>query len=244
MSLANKILASGKPVILFHTYSVTKEVLARAIGEGKSMDLDVCVDDAGVPYLGHSKEFYEKSGEVQPDNMPLWDAVEMLAKSDIPVIVDCKHIEAWPAVEEVVAKLGAARCLVHAYVPELKFDFSRGPDEPDYLTEWQPIEKLKSVKEKFPSVTTCASCKWLPDDLSVSEKYDKLLADIRDILKKNSIDTVCLNIPNNAFNDRILKFFLEENILCHIGVDSIDANRFAEMYIGETDDLGRASSNL
>ena len=241
MSLAKKILESKKPFVFFHTYAVTEAILARAIGEGKSMDLDICVDDAGVPYLGHSKEFYEKSGEAQPRNMPLAAAVDLLAKSDIPVIVDCKHIDAWSVVEGVVAKLDARRCLVHAFAEELKFDFSRGPGEPDYLTEWQPIEKLKLFKEKFPEVTACVSCKWLPDDLVVNNSHTALLENIRAILRKNSIDTVCLNIPNDTFDDGALRFFRQDDIICHIGVDNIDASKLKEIYIGETDDLGRAS---
>jgi hypothetical protein len=243
MSLVEKILKDGKPFILFHTYSVTKAVLARSIGERKSMDLDICVDDVGVPYLGHSREFYEKSGENQPKNLPFWEAVGLLAKSDIPVIVDCKHIDAWPVVEQVVAKLGAARCFVHAFVLELKFDYSRKPGESDYLTEWQPVEKLKMFKRKFPEVTACASCKWLPDDLP-DGGYPDLLEKIRQTLQENSIDTVCLNIPNHNFNDGILRFFLKNNIICHVGIDGIDASKLKEIYIGETDNLGRASVNF
>jgi len=205
------------------------------------MDLDVCVDDKRIPYLGHSKEFYRKSGEPQPQNMPFWDAVAMLEGCDIPLIVDCKHIDAWPAVEEAVVKLGPGRCLVHAFVNELKFDSSRKPGEPDYLTEWQPVEKLRLLKEKFPEVSTCASCKWLPDDLLVSDKYVVILEKIRSVLSGNKIDTVCLNVPNGTFSDGWLKFFLQENIIPHVGIDDIDTSVLHEVYIGETDYLDKAS---
>ncbi len=244
MFLAKQIIKSKKPFVLFHTYVVTEAVLRQAIGEGKSMDLDVCVDDGGNPYLGHSKEFYEKSGEAQPRNMAFADAVEILAKSDIPLIVDCKHINAWPVVEKMIAKLGASRCLVHAFANELEFDFSRKAGEPDYLTEWQPIEKLRLLKNKFLEISTCVSCKWLPDDLLVSDKYEVLLKKIRQILKNNRIDTLCLNVPNETFSDKWLKFFLQENIILHVGIDDIDTSKLSELYIGETDHLERASKNL
>lgn len=241
MSLVQKILESGKPFVLFHTYSVTEAVLNRAIGEGKSMDLDVCVDDGGIPYLGHSKVFYEKSGESQPQNMELWEAVEVLAKANIPLIIDCKHINAWPVVEEMISKLGACRCLIHAFAQELKFNFSRKPEEPDYSTEWQPIEKMELLKIKFPEVSTCASCKWLPDDLLISDKYEVLLEEIRKTLKDNKIDTACLNVPNETFSDEWIRFFLQENIIPHVGIDDIEASNLREIYIGETDYLERAS---
>ena len=83
-SLAQRIIASRKPFVFFHTYSVTKELLLQAIAGQKSMDLDVCVDDAGSPYLGHSDEYHKKSGEAWFDSMPLWEAVDMIAEASVP----------------------------------------------------------------------------------------------------------------------------------------------------------------
>ena len=57
MSLAGNILQSGKPFVFYHTYSVTRETLQRAIDEGRSMDLDVCIDGEGNLYIGHSKQY-------------------------------------------------------------------------------------------------------------------------------------------------------------------------------------------
>ncbi len=241
MPLAQKILNSKKPFVLFHTYSVTKNVLQKAIYEGRSMDLDVCIDDSGEAYLGHSKEYHDKSGDPWKENMPIWDAVGMIADSDIPVIVDCKHFDAWQFTEEAVNKIGAEKCLVHAYASELKFDYGRGIDEPDFLSEWSPIEKLKIIKSKFPSVSTCVSCRWLPDDLLLSDEYSGVLKQIKRTLKENEIDTLCLNIPNETYSDRSIQLFLEEGIIPHIGIDHIDATKLSRIYIGETDHLSRAS---
>lgn len=94
------------------------------------MDLDVCIDDQGHPYLGHPKEYHEKTREPFFDSMPLWEAVEALADSNIPVIVDCKHFGAWPVVEDVVRRLRPKRCLVHSFVSELKFEADRMAGEP------------------------------------------------------------------------------------------------------------------
>ena len=74
ISLAQRIIASKTPFVFFQTDTVTKELLQQAIAEEKSMDFDVCVDDAGSPYLGHSREYHEKSGEPWFDSMPLWEA--------------------------------------------------------------------------------------------------------------------------------------------------------------------------
>jgi hypothetical protein len=102
LSFAQKLLRRRRPVFLFHTCIVTRELLRQAIREKRSMDLDVCVDDRGAPYLGHPKEYHEKTREPFFNSMPLWEAVEALGDSNIPVIVDCKHYDAWTVVEEVV----------------------------------------------------------------------------------------------------------------------------------------------
>ncbi|MFA6096009.1 MAG: hypothetical protein WC788_00090 [Candidatus Paceibacterota bacterium] len=241
MSLTKKILDSKKPFTLFHTYSASEDIVRKAIGEKKSMDLDVCVDGSGKPYLGHSEEYYEKSGEARAVSMPIWEAVGLVSKAMIPVVIDCKHPDAWPVVEKTVSRIGAQKCLVHSFAEELRFGYSRREGEPDYLTEWSNLGRLLSFKKKFPQVSTCASCKWLPDDLLISDKYENLLGGIRKLLKDNRIDTVCLNVPNGTFSDGPLKYFLSGGIICHVGIDGLDVSKFTEIYIGETDDLDAAS---
>jgi len=205
------------------------------------MDLDVCVDDSGNAYLGHSKEYHDKTHEPIFNSMPLWEAVEALASSDIPAIVDCKHVNAWPAVESVVTELRPERCLVHSFASELRFDAGRAGGEPDFVTEWSSIAALRELKRKFPSVTTTASAKWLPADTLASDKHRVLLARIVSLLKENQVDTICLNVPDSTFSDRALALFLREGILAHVGVDHADLTHLSQMYIGETDSLEFAS---
>lgn len=237
LSLAQKILRSKRTVVLFHTWTVTRELLAQAIREKRSMDLDVCVDDGGNAYLGHSKEYHDKTREPFFNSMPLWEAVEALAPSNIPVIVDCKHVNAWPVVESVVAELRPERCFVHSFASELKFDAGRADGEPDFVTEWSSIATLRELKRKFPSVTTTASAKWLPADTLTSDKHGVLLARIVSLLKENRVDTICLNVPDLTFSDRALALFLQGDILAHVGVDRADLTRLSQLYIGETDSL-------
>jgi len=205
------------------------------------MDLDVCIDDRVNPYLGHSREYHEKTHELFFNSMPLWEAVEMLAPSKIPVIVDCKHFEAWPVVEEVLERLGPERCLAHGFVSELKFDAGRMPGEADFLSEWCSIEQLRDLKRRFPSITTTASAKWLAADTLIVEEYESLLDGMVKLLKDYAVDTVCLNVPNETFSDAALRRFLQHGILPHVGVDGIDPRRLSEIYIGETDRLESAT---
>ena len=128
MTLAERVLASGTPFVFFHTWTVTEELLARAIREEKSMDLDIAVDDAGRPYLGHSPEYHAKSGEQYFRSLPLWDVVGRIVQSNIVTLIDCKHHDAWPVIEEIVAKIGPERCVVSSFVSELKFGHSRAPN--------------------------------------------------------------------------------------------------------------------
>ena len=241
LSFAQKLLKSQRPVVLFHTWTVTKELLGQAIQEKRSMDLDVCVDDRGDPYLGHPQEYHEKTCEPFFGSMPLWEAVETLSDSKIPVIVDCKHFAAWPVVEKVVGQLRPERCLVHSFVSELKFDAGRIPGEPDFVSEWSSIECLRAIKGKFPLLTTTASAKWLPPDVLISEKYEALLEGIITLLKEYALDTICLNVPDSTFSDKALRRFLQRDIIPHVGVGRTDAKQFSEMYVGETDRLEFAS---
>ena len=241
LSLVQRIIRADKPFILFHTHSATREAIENAIASGKSIDLDICVEDSGNPYLGHSKEYYEKSGETQPETMPFAEAIELISKASIPVIVDCKHYNAWPIVEDVISQIGAHRCLVHSFAVELKFDYEH--NDHDYLTEWSPIKKLTEIKDKFPLATITASCKFLPNGLLLSAQYEKLLSDIRKTLKDNHVDTVCLNVPDNTMSDKVLEFFLKEKILPHVGIDKIDVSKLSKIYVGETDDLASASDS-
>ena len=209
-----------------------------AIDMDRSIDLDICVDEADAPYLGHSAEFYELSGTPRDCAMPLWDAVELISKATIPAIVDCKHYRAWPYVEEVIRRIGPDRCLVHTFISEFNFSYVRGHD---VTCEWTPVEKLKLLKAGFPSVTTTASAKGLPHDLMISERYDELLDTIKKTLVEHQVDTVCLNVPDKTFSDQALAYFLEDNIIAHVMIDEIDTSNLSEMYIGETDKLDSAS---
>lgn len=205
------------------------------------MDLDVCVDERGNPYLGHAMEYHEKTGEPFFDSMPLWEAVTALAESDIPVIVDCKHSDAWPVAIEAIERLRPERCLVHSFVSELRFAAGGAAGEPDFLCEWSPIETLRSLKDRFPSLTTTASAKWLPADALVSEEHRTLLDDIAQLLREYAVDTVCLNVPEVTYSDRTLKHFLSYGILAHVNVDKADVGQLSEVYVGETDRMENTS---
>lgn len=239
-SFAQRVRNFGKPFVLYHTECATEEALRQAINESKSMDLDISIDDLGNPYLGHSKEYYEKSREIRPRSMPFHEAVELISKSNIPVIVDCKHYDAWSVIEEVIDKIGAHRCMVHSFASEFKFDYDH--NDLDYLTEWSPIEKLNQIKNIFPLATTTASCKFLPSDILLSAKYKKILINIRETLADNHIDTICLNVPDKTMSDKILRFFLFKKIIPHIGIDKIDTSKLSKIYVGETDILTNASN--
>jgi hypothetical protein len=215
MSIGQRVLTSKKPFIFLHTWTVSEDLLRRAIREEKSMDLDVCIDDEGNPYLGHSREYHEKGGEPYFDSLPLWNVVDRISRSNIVALVDCKHHGAWPVIEE-----------------------------PDFRTEWVPIEKLRDLKNKFPLVTTTACAKWPPKDLLTSAKYQKLIEYMRDMMKENRIDAVCLSVPDETVTDVWLRYFLAETIIPRIGIDRTDATKLTQVYIGETDDLGRASKSM
>jgi len=240
LSLAQRILNSSKPFVLFHTYKVDKESIYQAVKENKSMDLDIAIDNEGKPFIGHTLEYYEISGEVRPKNMPFYETLNFLSKAHIPLIIDCKQVETWPTLIKTLNQLGPHRCLVHIFALELKFNHNLEYDK-NYPSEWIPIGNLKSLKEQFPNVTTTVSCKYLPPDVLLSSKYQAELESIKSILNENKVDTLCLNVPDETMTDKTLEFFLSENIIPHVNIDKINISSFKKTFVGETNYLEVAS---
>ena len=77
----SKVQTAGGPIPYVDRH---EKLLAQAIREKRSMDLDVCIDDQGHPYLGHPKEYHEKTHEPFFDSMPLWEAAEALRACPTP----------------------------------------------------------------------------------------------------------------------------------------------------------------
>jgi hypothetical protein len=154
-------------------------------------------------------------------------------------MVDCKHYDAWPVIEEMVSAIGPERCLVGGFVSEFRFGQSRGDGEPDFRTEWSPIARLAELKRKYPSITTTAGAKWTPPDL-LSERYKSLVAFIREMLQEHQVDAVCF-MPEPIVTNEWLRYFLERDILLQIGIDRTDRSNLKEVFVGETDHLAMAS---
>lgn len=234
LSRAQRILESNKPFVFYHAHEVLEFILSRAIVEEKSMDLDVCIDADGDPYLGHSMEYFDKALEPMDKSMPIWEVVQLIANSNIPVMVDCKHYDAWNFVEQVIERIGSARCLVHALVSEFDFHYI---DASDYRVqcEFSPAEVFSQLKRKFSEITAIAI--GLPNDHLVSKKYEEILWYIKKAMKHNLLDTVCLNVPDNTFAAESLTLFLKVSLIPHVMIDKKISSRFSEVYIGETDCL-------
>ncbi len=242
LSFSQRIIQRRKPFVLCHTHLVTEEILSRAMAENKSIDLDVSIDDQGNPYLGHSQEYYRMSGNKPDRSMPLWEAVEKVAAGKIPVVVDCKDARSWQVIEEVIGKIGPHRCLADTFVSELKFDYSYSSSN-DYPIEFSPIERLRTLREKFPNLTLTASCKFLPDDFFTAEKkYRSEWERIRNLLVANNIDTVSFNVQTKTMSDDVLNFFLEKEIILKINIDGYDLSKVTSLYVGESDVFESMSS--
>ncbi|MEK9179172.1 MAG: hypothetical protein AAB893_01755 [Patescibacteria group bacterium] len=241
LSLVKRILLLGKPYVLFHTHVASREIIERAIRKNKSMDLDISVDSTGNPYLGHSQEYYEISGEKKGNSISYFLALELLAKSKIPVIIDCKNHAAWHYVKMAVMKLGDWRCVVNSFVTELKY--SHVDSGVDYLAEWVSIDRLREIKEMFPLVTTSASCKFLPKDIFTNGFPTEEVYYLRENLMLNTVDTVSFNVPNETISNSVLQYFLEKGIISHLNVDLADTSLLSSVYMGETDNIKRASDS-
>ncbi len=241
-SLAQRIQQSQERIALFHTSALTREILEDAISRNKSIDIDIAIDESGHPFIGHSLEYYHISWEEQPITIPFREAIELLEKSDIPIILDCKEIWALPFLIQIIERLWAHRILVHIYAREFRFSHFEWADH-DYPSEWIDMREVANLKKKYPNITTTASCKYLdPELLKTRGKYT-ILNFIRETLVSNNVDTICLNVTDNTIDNETLNFFLEENIIPHVTVDAIDASKLTSCYLWESDFINRVSDS-
>jgi len=113
----------------FHTHIVDQMVLDSVKHAGKSIEIDISVDENGLPYIGHPLSFYEFENIPKPDNLPVEYVLNQLIDTDIFIVLDCKDERAIPLVYEIIERFGVERIAFHSWIDALLF----GP-YPDNLT--------------------------------------------------------------------------------------------------------------
>ena len=239
---------SGKSFVYYHTHRVYKENLEEAITSKKSIELDISFDEKGVfyekgaYYIGHPVTFYTEFGKEFHNNMLLEEAIKILeANSDIFVVLDCKDIRAFIKIEEIIKRLGAHRCLFHAFIKEWSFrPFESDIEvEPHWKEEEIPLEEVLRFKErnKIPIIGACKgfSEKRLRDRNVVNQ--------IIDSVKGRDIDSISLYMPGTILPPLDLARQLSQaGFLNWINIDKIEGVDLSGItYIGMTDVLERAS---
>ena len=243
-SIAGQIWNSSDPLILFHAHTVTDDVLNTAIREERSMDLDISIDGAGAPYLGHSVANYKKNNISAYGSIPLERALSFLERSSIPVHLDCKERGAFTAVLDVVERLGADRCVINSFVNEL--NFLTPPNSHMWGTyieeDWMPIAVLREARKSFPEITIQASGEGVTAE-SLLEDDGKILQEIIHTLGTD-IDSVHLNIPSVEFvPSEVIDAINDAGILYQLNIDNLREEPQG-FYIGESDDMGKTSAHF
>lgn len=106
----------------FHTHRVDDALVARAVEHNRSIEFDIYARD-GRATIQHPPAFYVENGAAPPANMDLEDAIAAVeASAACVVVLDAKSREALGVIAELVARLGTHRCVVHAFLDELRFD--------------------------------------------------------------------------------------------------------------------------
>jgi len=242
--IAKRIWDSGKPLIIFHARSITDEILDTAIREDRSMDMDIAVDNTGIPYLGHSIAYYEKNNISAYDSVPLEHALSLLENSSIPVHLDCKGSGAFATVLDAAERLGPGRCIINSYVSELDFISPTNSDMwGTYIEEdWMPIETLRGAKKRFPDITIQASGEGVTVE-SLLEDGGKLLHENIDVLGTD-IDSVNLNIPSvEIVLKEVISAINDAGILYEVNMDTL-RKKPQGFYIGETDDMSKTTKSF
>lgn len=237
-----RVFEKKQPFIYFHTHEVTKEILDSGIQAGKSLEVDVSMDEGGQIFIGHPLSFYEFKHMAPPDNLPFEPVVEALKKSGIYLVLDCKDARSLPRIKEIVTDFGSDRVLFHAWVDKLLFK----PYPPEITVEphW-PYEDLTYDEvvdlHKETGVSVILSSRGLTQE-RLAEEGETVTNQILEACR-GVASAVNFSLPNGKLPPKeIVDRLLSERILTWMNIDQIDADSRPELYLGASDFIENVSN--
>jgi hypothetical protein len=143
------------------------------------------------PYIGHPEEFYTRMGRPFPkDNLTCEAFLEFLEENpSLYVLIDLKDEACFPYLEEFVHKVGASRCLVHAFIKDWTYVPEGIEREPHWYLEDIDLGRLDALLTKI-QVPLIANCRCFNDDnIRRHSLLEKMIED-----SKNSQSIICLGL--------------------------------------------------
>ncbi len=191
-SRAYEVLFQGsRSLFYYHTPKVTPKELEAAISRRASIEIDIAwayeafVDgvEKDQPYIGHPQEFYTVLGKEFPkENVTISYAVNQLKlHPEVLVVLDCKDTNAISAVASIVGELGAARCLIHAFIKDWTPDCAKYgvTPEPHWYREDIDLGTI-GVFCDTAKVPLIANCRGFSDDVVKQEDLvTRMVADAK-----------------------------------------------------------------
>ena len=240
-----------KAWLYFHTHTVTRDTVEASAKQ--SIEFDVYAPGPGAECtIQHPNVFYSSRGQPLPANLALEAAVqafEATGPEQSVLVLDCKSRHALPKIQELVARLGAHRTVVHGFVKELAFlPLPAGVEtQPHWVDEDQSIADLVAaasppgVEHRAAVMVTCRhvtlerleSSEW-----GVPERIEAVAGG-------HGVDCVGLWLPGGVAPPReVAARLLRAGLLLSYNVDTDEPGSEPPLpgpFVGMTDTLFRAS---
>lgn len=240
--LFSAILRNKLPFVYFHTHIINRAILDRAVAAGRSLEIDISMNDDGGLYIGHPPSFYTFKCQPLPDNLPLDIVLEAVVSiPDMYVVLDCKDVRALPRVNAIVSQFGIDRVIFHSWIDSLSFMPypSEIVAEPHWLHEDLPTHAVRQLQRHL-LVPIIVSARGLTVDRLESEGAQIVNHIITEA--KGWVNAVNFNLPNaQAPSMSIMHNLLDQGILTWLNIDSVPPQQRPDVYLGMTDNISLAS---
>jgi hypothetical protein len=241
--LKERIFELNKPFIYFHTHDLTRTVLDKAKASGKSLEVDMSVNEEGQIYVGHPLEFYKYKKLPPPENLPLETVKKEMLDSGLFIVLDCKDVKALPKAGEIISDFGAEHSGLHAWAEELQF--KRDPSEKDAEPHWKyediPLKEILKVKSKT-NVPVIISARRLTMERLNSAEGEEIFQKIVSTAE-GKVDAINFNLPEGEAPPLgIMNKLLEHSILTWLKLDRVPEEKRPKVFLGMSDEIESASN--
>jgi len=211
---------------------------------GKSLEVDISIDDNGSIYVGHPLSEYKFDGLPPPQNLPLAEVITKSKAANLFLVLDCKDVQVLPTVQKLIEDYGPEHCLIHAFAAELSFKpwppKVQAVAKPGWIPGELPLAKLLELKRATQSPLVL-SCHGLTLERLQSGR-DQIMKRILEVAETNQVEAVNFYMPKDELMPLDLaNELIDRHILPLIPVDRTPPPARPRVYLGATDIIDQAS---
>ncbi len=238
-----RIFDKQQPFIIFHTHVIDRKVLDAAVAAGKSLEVDLSIDENGKIYVGHPLSHYISSNLPPPNNLPLDVILSEMKAANLFLVLDCKDVKVLPKAQEIIKEYGPENCLFHSWSDALILR--------PYLEEWDSAQANWAAEElPHAEIIKLRQATGVPMTLSchrgltrgrLQTDGDAIVDRIAEILGGNAEALSFVLPPGQIAPMPAMQRLLERHILPHLHIDDVPAKARPPAYLGWTNYLEHAS---